>query len=48
MTNDLSVIKWKYCNVGIGSNSGAAMSLGNGDVYFLQNRFCGDLLWLYE
>ena len=34
---------------GMGSNSGAAMSLGNGDVYFLENTGSGGgSLWLYD
>ena len=45
MTIDLSVINGNIGS-GIGSNSGAAMSLGNGDVYFLENN-TGDL-WLYD
>ena len=45
ITIDLSVINGNIGS-GIGSNSGAAMSLGNGDVYFLENS-TGDL-WLYD
>ena len=45
ITIDLSVINGNI-GTGIGSNSGAAMSLGNGDVYFLENS-TGDL-WLYN
>ena len=41
ITIDLSVINGNIGS-GIGSNSGAAMSLGNGDVYFLENN-TGDL-----
>ena len=44
ITIDLSVINGNIGS-GIGSNSGAAMSLGNGDVYFLENITDGDL-WL--
>jgi hypothetical protein len=45
ITIDLSVLNGNIGS-GIGSNSGAAMSLGNGDVYFLENN-TGDL-WLYD
>ena len=45
ITIDLSVINGNIGS-GIGSNSGAAMSLGNGDIYFLENS-TGDL-WLYD
>ena len=45
ITIDLSVLNGNIGS-GIGSNSGAAMSLGNGDVYFLENS-TGDL-WLYN
>ena len=45
ITINLSVINGNIGS-GIGSNSGAAMSLGNGDVYFLENS-TGDL-WLYD
>ena len=45
ITIDLSVLNGNIGS-GIGSNSGAAMSLGNGDVYFLENS-TGDL-WLYD
>ena len=45
MTINLSVLNGNIGS-GIGSNSGAAMSLGNGDVYFLENS-TGDL-WLYD
>ena len=45
ITIDLSVINGNI-GTGIGSNSGAAMSLGNGDVYFLENS-TGDL-WFYN
>ena len=45
MTINLSVLNGNIGS-GIGSNSGAAMSLGNGDIYFLENS-TGDL-WLYD
>ena len=48
MTINLSVLDGNIAS-GIGSNSGAAMSLGNGDVYFLENTGTdGGSLWLYD
>ena len=48
MTINLSVLNGNIAS-GIGSNSGAAMSLGNGDVYFLENTGTdGGSLWLYD